>query len=296
MDEAKKQEVLNSLSKAESLIIEIEESLKIKLVVFICHRPITQQVAYRLNKIIRKCPKEHEKLALLIDSGGGDIDAAAKIVKMLKTYCKKYAVIIPFFAKSAATLLAVSADEIIMCRSGELGPVDPQVRDPITKLFVPASSIKEAIDFIEETKDPFVKLSMAEKMPPLLMGAYKGAQKISRQYIEEVFEKLGDKKDDAVHAFTDRYISHGYPINGKICKGLNLPLTSPDEKIEDKIYELYEIYIDILSDCEKKEKDKEKSGEHLVIQTKEGKCIIINGEEETSFENPKKEEKPTKNK
>jgi len=198
----------------------LEEELDCRLLAFICHQPIIHRVAYQLNKVIRRLREEPMRLAVLIDSGGGDIDAAAKIVKMLRNHCGEYVAIVPFWAKSAATLLAVASDEIIMCRSAELGPVDPQVRDPQTGIWVPASAIKEAIDFIEQASDPNVKIPMADKIPPFLMGAYRIAQHVSREYIEEALEKLGDKKEAAVSTFTDRYASHGYPIDRNQCKDL----------------------------------------------------------------------------
>ena len=39
----------------------------------------------------------------------------------------KFSVLIPYYAKSAATLLSLAADEIVMGPMGELGPVDPSV-------------------------------------------------------------------------------------------------------------------------------------------------------------------------
>jgi len=278
LDEDAKTKISETLSRANSLISEIENKLGTKLLCFICHQSITHHVVYRLNKIIRKLPAELDSLAVLIDSGGGDIDSTAKIVKLLRSYCKKLIAIIPFYAKSAASLLAVSSDEIYMCKSAELGPVDPQVRDPITKLFVPASSIKLAIDFIQETKDPIVKFAMADKMPPLLMGAYRGAQQVSRQYIEEAFEKLGDKKEEAIKTFTEKYLSHGYPIDIKICENLGLPVKPPPEDLREKIHELYETYMDLLIELSEVEEDEEKRGENLIIQTAEDKCVIINNE------------------
>jgi ATP-dependent protease ClpP protease subunit len=274
-----------TLSKNSSLINEIEKALNLKLICFICHQSITNRVAYRLNKIIRKMSGV-ETLGLLIDSGGGDIDATSKIVKLLRANCKKFVAIVPFWAKSAATLLAVSADELILCKSAELGLVDPQVRDPVTGMWVPAHSIKEALKFIEEdTKEPLVKLSMAEKLPPLLMGAYRGAQNVSRQYMEEAFEKLGDKKDEALHIFTDKYLSHGYPIDRQICKEINLPVVFPDNDLENKISELHENYIDLLIGLGHKaeeEEEAEKIKENLIIQTSSAACVIIHGEDISS--------------
>lgn len=215
---------------------------------------------------------------MLIDSGGGDIDAAAKIIKVIRSHCKKYSAIVPYYAKSAATLLALGADEMIMCESGELGNLDPLVRDPITGLFVPASSIGEAIDFIQRIEDPIVKLSMTDKMPPLLVGAYNVARKVSKQYLEEIFEKY-ENKDELIKIFTERYISHGYPLTREYCKNLKLSVIFPDDELQDKVLTLYESYIDTLSEFEEKEENIEKKGEHLIIQTRDEKYVVINDEE-----------------
>ena len=66
---------------------------------------------------------------LLLQTGGGDIDAAEKIVAMLRASVGKngrFRVIVPDFAKSAGTLISLAADKILMSDSSELGPIDPQ--------------------------------------------------------------------------------------------------------------------------------------------------------------------------
>ena len=277
-NEAKENIKETILKRAKAHIIELNKKLEAYLIVFICRKSITHQVTYKLNKILRKLPRDLKRIALLVDSYGGDIDAAAKIVKLIRSYCQEYFTIIPFYAKSAATLLAISSDKIIMCKSGELGTTDPLVRDPITRLFVPASSIREAINFIQEIKDPIIKLSMADKMPPLLIGAYNVARKVSKQYLEEVFKHY-QNKEEMVNIFTEKFLSHGYPLDGKYCKELGLPIEFPDKDLEDKIYELYEMYIDLLMEFEEKEKDSRKRGEHLIIQTEADSYIVINDQE-----------------
>jgi len=66
---------------------------------------------------------------LLLHTGGGDINAAEKIVSMIRAAVGKdgrFRVIVPDFAKSAGTLIALAADKILMSDSSELGPIDPQ--------------------------------------------------------------------------------------------------------------------------------------------------------------------------
>jgi hypothetical protein len=65
---------------------------------------------------------------LMINSPGGDANAAEKLLKMCRfRFTKKFNVIVPY-AKSAGTLVALGADRIFMSYLSELGPVDPQVQ------------------------------------------------------------------------------------------------------------------------------------------------------------------------
>lgn len=74
-------------------------------------------------------------LDLLLNSPGGDIRTADKLVRMLSGASSEpesapsgeFRVIVPDQAKSAATLMALGASEIVMSTSSELGPIDPQV-------------------------------------------------------------------------------------------------------------------------------------------------------------------------
>lgn len=242
-----KQDVLllkDPLNRAADLITQIQQIRKSKVLVFYCSQSISRQVAYKLNKILRKMGAL-EKLDLIIDSGGGDIDSAYKILKMLKCHAKQVNVIVPFFCKSAASLLALGADELIMCRGGELGPLDPQVRDPYTNMFIPALSIKEAITFIEDTKDPLVKLSLTDKIPVLLVGAYREAGESAKQYLQEIFSDVPEK-EALVKTFTERFLSHGYPIDRDFLKQTQISVVEPDPKLESLIFDLYENYTDSI--------------------------------------------------
>lgn len=66
---------------------------------------------------------------LVIHSSGGLGDSAFKTVSLLRKRCGKFSALIPDYAKSAATLIAVGASEILTGEFGELGPIDAQVLD-----------------------------------------------------------------------------------------------------------------------------------------------------------------------
>jgi len=276
MEPEKLERIKCVLETASKQIAEIEKVLSPKLVTLIVTGSITDETAYLVHKVVRRI--KDSQINLFLESGGGDIDAASKIVKIIRNRFKKFRAIVPYYAKSAATLLAVSADEIMMCTSGELGLVDPQVRDPYTRTWIPAHSIREAMKFIEETEDPLVKLSMAEKMPPLLIGAFRDAQNASRQYLDEAFERLGDKKDSALSLFLEKYYSHGYPIDRGLCKREGLSIVFPDEKLEEMLCCLHETYLDFLTEMHRTT-PREEELDILVIQADSLKTVVVNNED-----------------
>jgi len=267
-----------ALTKARPLIESLQKTRNSKLIVFFCHSFIGHQVAYKLNKILRNSGPI-DQLDVLIESGGGDIDATLKILLMLKAYSKKISAIVPFYAKSAATLLAIASDEIIICKAGELGPMDPQVRDPTSRTYVPAHSIQEAIKFIEETKDPIVKLSLADKIPPLLMGAFRDVQKSTRQYLDDACSSLGEKKGPAIHLLSEKFLSHGYPIDRKLLKENGFNVIYPDDGLEGRLYDLHEIYEDLLASIMLEQED---SSDSLLIQSDSLHSIVIGSEDLSS--------------
>ena len=68
-------------------------------------------------------------VALVIDSPGGYADVAYRIARTVTHHAGGFVAVIPRWAKSAATLLTLGADEVIMAGDAEIGPLDVQVYD-----------------------------------------------------------------------------------------------------------------------------------------------------------------------
>lgn len=68
-------------------------------------------------------------VALLVRSPGGQAKAAYQIARLLRRHCSSFTAIVPTYAKSAATLLCLGADMILMGENAELGPLDVQLTD-----------------------------------------------------------------------------------------------------------------------------------------------------------------------
>ena len=68
-------------------------------------------------------------LTVLLNSPGGDIECAYRAILALRDRVDDMEVLVPIWAKSAATFFCLAADSIHMGRYGELGPLDPQIPD-----------------------------------------------------------------------------------------------------------------------------------------------------------------------
>lgn len=225
--------------------------------------------AYQFHKVIRK--SKGDKLFLILESPGGQIDSAMKIVHICKEYFKEFNVIVPSYAKSAATLICIAADNLFLGKAGELGPIDPQVRHPLEKdVYLPALSIKDAIEFIESSKDEIVKIGLTEKIDPYLMGAYKRVLSLASQYLEEAnLVKNSKNPKETITSLTQKYISHGYPIDMIECKTLGIKLTNfKKQEIMDSIYDFFEEYIDFIIGGEVQSKVVIISSKNNIVQIK----------------------------
>jgi hypothetical protein len=229
-------------------------------VVLVESQGLFEDALYGLQRMLRKLPA-NQGLDLILESHGGSIDVASAIASLCRERFGHLRVIIPFMAKSAATLVVLAADERMLTCFTQLGPVDPQVRHPQNPtMWFPAHSIKEALEQVEATKDKIVKTAMADKLDPFLIGAFRDAMAAAKQYVEEIVDRWQvTNKTDIISAFTDKYKSHGYPIDTRVLKALNVPFMPIDCDIESSVYDLHEICVDVV---------KQDVGEGILIMTK----------------------------
>jgi hypothetical protein len=71
--------------------------------------------------------KQNDNAILIISTPGGDADAAYIIARYIKRMYEKFTLFVFGYCKSAGTLLALGADEIVMSCRGEFGPLDVQI-------------------------------------------------------------------------------------------------------------------------------------------------------------------------
>jgi hypothetical protein len=84
-----------------------------------------------------------EPLHVLLASPGGDGEVALRLVRSMQARCSELIILVPDTAKSAATVMCLGADRIIMAPSSDLGPIDPQF--PVGNSLVGAKQIEAAV-------------------------------------------------------------------------------------------------------------------------------------------------------
>jgi hypothetical protein len=79
-----------------------------------------------IREAIEKIRPKRKKLAFILQTGGGFAETARRISDTLRHHYKFVDFIVPNYAMSAGTILALSGDEIYMDYYSVLGPIDPQ--------------------------------------------------------------------------------------------------------------------------------------------------------------------------
>ena len=85
-------------------------------------RPYDREMFDRCAKLRRR-----KNIAVVLVSEGGDPDAAYRIARCFQQHYEKFTCIIPGYCKSAGTIIAIGAHEIMMSDAAELGPIDVQM-------------------------------------------------------------------------------------------------------------------------------------------------------------------------
>lgn len=110
------------------LILKLEKALGLDLWLLVQNDGEIDDVGEDLYKGFRaKKEKIKGRVGLLLHSPGGDASYAYKIIRMFQNRAEEFHTIVPLYAKSAATLMAIGGKQIIMGMEAELGPLDVQL-------------------------------------------------------------------------------------------------------------------------------------------------------------------------
>lgn len=182
-------------------------------------------------RAIRTAPRD-VPIDLILHTPGGLALAATQIALALKSHPAKKTVIIPHYAMSGGTLIALAVDEIVMDPNAALGPVDPQLGDQTGAY--PATSILKVLEKkkIDEIDDK--TLILAEE-------ARKAVEQMRTLIRRIVSEKCGDEK---ITSITEELVSgkytHDHPFMAEDARALLGDCVRTD--VPEEVYELMALY------------------------------------------------------
>lgn len=202
-----------------------------------------------------------DKLDIFLCSNGGDGTVPWRLVSLFREFANSFNVLIPYRAYSAATLLALGADEIVMHPFAEMGPIDPTVQNDFNpndqtgrRLGISVEDVKAYVTFIKTTvgihhEDELIKAIeiLAQKVHPLALGNVERflsqSRMIARKILQTHMTEEGDQHtiDEIVENMASKLYFHGHPINRKEAqKDLRLKVTiDAQPEIETAMWDLY---------------------------------------------------------
>lgn len=209
--------------------------------------------------------------ALIIDSPGGDAQSAFQIAKLFRRHCGGFCAVVPRMAKSAATLVVLGADELMMGRDAELGPLDAQIFDPdregvgsaldevqaLERLNSVALDLSDQAMFLligrtgkkVDTLLPTVMRFVSDLMNPLLdkidtihYTQYSRVLKVAEDYATRLLEPryTEEQAKHIARRLVNNYSEHGFVLD-KDEVGEMLTLTEPSPDVQSLVDTLEDV-------------------------------------------------------
>lgn len=258
----------------KQLIKQVEELRKSRIITYLTsdrRGPVNARIAGDIIPIISKQLRAIGKTSnidLFLHSTGGDTMVPWRLVSMIREYCDKFSVLIPYKAHSAATMISLGADEILMTDLSEISPIDPSTanvfnpQDPKNPQNKIAISVEDVMAYFDLAKNKFgikndTELSaifnkFVESNPqihPLALGNINRTHNLirilARRLLKSHKSSMEEEKiEKVVDYFTEKLYSHQYFIGRKEAKedlGLQA-VRYADENLSKAMTDLYEEY------------------------------------------------------
>jgi len=217
------------------------------------------QDADMLEEVLRSSKMQGKEVVLLLNSPGGEALAAERIVNVCRTFSADgFSVIVPKMAKSAATMVCLGAKKIVMSKTSEMGPIDPQflIHDDRGR----PTGYKAAHEILESYNDLIDKANKTKgKIEPYLqqLSRYDARDIRSIRSAQQLSESIAISclKHGALEKFTHKQIKrkiapfldprhtkvHGRPIYYDVAKAcdLKIELHDVDSVTWGIVWELY---------------------------------------------------------
>lgn len=204
-----------------------------------------------------------ETLDLFVYSQGGGTEVPWRIASALRQYAKNWNILVPFRANSAATLLALGADRIVLGPHGELGPIDPILsieRTPGAPGLPGSNPLQDSISvedvmaylgFVKEQvglKDQSALAETVGRLADRLDAVELGSVYRTRSHIRDVAYRMltsqqSPPKSRIIRAIVEtlatRVYAHGHAIGINEARDIGLPVDAASRDEESAMWNLF---------------------------------------------------------
>src|SRR5258707_6655324 len=200
---------------------------------------------------------QRERLTLLVKSDGGSGMASLRMIHLLRKYVKRLTVVAPLNCASAATMLALGADTILMGPLSYLTAVDTSLEHDLSPLdhtnnLVPVSNdeVDRVIRLWKETVARRVHRvsphqELYKYLHPLGIGALDRASSLSLMLCREIlgYHMPDPRKAERISPpLNSSYPAHQYPITSREARRLGLNVQEIDPALDRLRQELNLLY------------------------------------------------------
>jgi ClpP class serine protease len=230
MLESARRRVIGELEKEREsrVIVLIHRQETLALLGFPVARYISIQDSEEVLRAI-KLTDDEVPIDLIMHTPGGLVLAAEQIAYALCRHPSKVTVFVPHYAMSGGTMIAMSADEIVMDENAVIGPVDPQLGE------LPAASILSVLDkkdFNEIDDETLIRADIARKAIDQVQSTLKR--------IVFARGKMDEKKaEELARTLSSGKWTHDYPISVDEARSLGLPIST---EMPVEVYKLMSLY------------------------------------------------------
>lgn len=200
-------------TRGSRVILMVHRQETMKLLGFPLMRYIDIQDSEDVLRAIRMTDDEMP-LDIVLHTPGGLVLAALQIARAVEAHRGKVTVFVPHHAMSGGTLVALAADEIVMCDHSVLGPIDPQIGQ------FPAASILKAVEAkpVAEIEDETLILADIGRKA-LAQVTHAATELLAVRLPRVEAAALADKLASGTW-------THDYPIPAAEAKALGLPVST----------------------------------------------------------------------
>lgn len=257
--------------QSQQLFRAIEDERQTHLLAYVTSdRPLPFQAKMALDVIPRFYEhltrmKEVGKIDLFLFSLGGDTIVPWRLVNLIRECAREFSVLVPYKAHSAATLVALGADEIVIGPMGELSPIDPSISTPFNpphpnepkepKIEIGVEDVGGFINLARETvgitdQDNLVRMmeKLSEHIHPLAIGAVYRSHALIRLLAGKLLALHMREPTDTqripkiVDDLAEKLYYHNYLISRNEAEELGLRVVRPSASLERLLWELYLSY------------------------------------------------------